>query len=239
MLDMLNGANAFIVGSEIIQAQNVVDNGDGTYTLSNLFRGRRGTEWACGTHAANESFVMPATGAQRVQNSLGVLGQTVYYKGVTVGQDPSAVASQSFAISGADLKPYAPCQIGGTADGSGNITITWLRRTRIGGEADWADGVADVPLSEDSEAYDVDVLNGGTVVRTFTNLPSATCYYSAAQQTADFGSVQSSVTVNVYQKSAQVGRGYKGTGVAPTPGGWPVPVPAVAAGYGQFYVNGS
>jgi len=241
MLDMLNGANAFIVGSEIIQAQNAVDNMDGTYTLSNLLRGRRGTEWACGTHGANELFVMPSTGAQRVQDPLSVLGQALYYKGVTVGQDPSTVASQTLAIAGADLKPYAPCHIGGTVDGSGNITITWARRTRIGGEADWADGVADVPLSEDAELYDVDVLNGSTVVRTFTNLPAPACVYTAAQQTTDFGSAQSSVTVNVYQKSAQVGRGYKGTGVAPTAGGWPLPWPVTGgavSGAGSFYING-
>jgi hypothetical protein len=239
LANVLNGSNALILGNEIIQFVNCIDNGDGTYTLSNLLRGRRGTEWACGTHGANELFVMPSSGAQRVQDPLSVLGQTLYYKGVTVGQDPSTVTSQTLAISGADLKPYAPAGIGGTVDGSGNITITWIRRTRIGGEADWADGVADVPLSEDAELYDVDILNGSTVVRTFTNLTAPVCIYYAAQQTADFGSTQASVTANVYQKSAQVGRGYKGTGVAPTAGSWPVPWPAPPGGVGQFYVNGS
>jgi hypothetical protein len=103
LANVLNGSNALILGNEIIQFVNCIDNGDGTYTLSNLLRGRRGTEWACGTHGANELFVMPSSGAQRVQDPLSVLGQTLYYKGVTVGQDPSTVTSQTLAISGADL----------------------------------------------------------------------------------------------------------------------------------------
>jgi len=188
LLNMLNGSNAIILGSEIIQFVNCVDNGDGTFTLSNLLRGRRGTEWACGSHGSNELFVMPASGAQHVPDPLSVLGQALYYKGVTIGQDPSLANTQQFTIAGADLAPYAPCHIGGYLDGSNDIVITWLRRTRIGGEADWADGVADVPLSEDAELYDVDVMNGSTVVRTFSNLTTPICVYTVAQQTADWGS---------------------------------------------------
>ena len=98
-------------------------------------------------------------------------------------------------------------QIAGTRDGSGNLTINWLRRTRIGG--DWRDGV-DVPLSEESERYEVDIMSGVTVKRTITGLTTPTASYTAAQQVTDFGSAQSSVTVNVYQLSAKVGRGYAG-----------------------------
>src|SRR5581483_6001461 len=47
-LNVLNGSNAIIVGSEIIQFRNAVQNMDGTYTLSGLLRGRRGTEGYCG-----------------------------------------------------------------------------------------------------------------------------------------------------------------------------------------------
>ena len=64
-------------------------------------------------------------------------------------------------------------------------------------------------VGEASEAYDVDVMNGGTVVRTLT-ATSSTVTYTAAQQTTDFGSPQSSVTVRVYQRSAVIGRGFPG-----------------------------
>jgi hypothetical protein len=240
-LDVLNGSNGILVGSEVVQFQNAVQNMDGTWTLSGLLRGLRGTEQSCGTHGANELIILLSSGMQRQDDALSLIGQELYYEAVTSGQDPSTAPSYQFTIAGNDLKPYAPAGIGGTVDGSGDITITWIRRTRIGGEADWADGVTDVPLSEDSELYDIDVLNGSTVVRTISGLTTPTCVYTAAMQTADFGSVQSSVNVNVYQRSAQVGRGFGANGSAPTPAGSTfIPWPAVPAGSGQlFYVNGS
>ena len=79
----------------------------------------------------------------------------------------------------------------------------------LGLGGDWKDNV-DVPLNEASELYDVDIMNGVTVVRSFVDLASTTATYTAAQQIADFGIVQSSISIKVYQKSAMVGRGYAG-----------------------------
>ena len=61
-----------------------------------------------------------------------------------------------------------------------------------------------VPLNEPSEAYEVDVLDGASVVRTLTST-SASVVYTAADQVTDFGSAQSSVDVVVYQMSDVVG----------------------------------
>jgi hypothetical protein len=82
--------------------------------------------------------------------------------------------------------------------------MSWIRRTRFGGA--WADG-ADVPLNEESERYEIDILNGANVVRTMA-ATSPTVTYTAAEQTADFGSPQPSVALKVYQISATVGRGW-------------------------------
>jgi hypothetical protein len=60
---------------------------------------------------------------------------------------------------------FAPVQVKGARDGSGNLTITWKRRTRWYGE--WQDGT-DVPLFEASENYEIDILSGTTVKRTIT-----------------------------------------------------------------------
>jgi hypothetical protein len=69
----------------------------------------------------------------------------------------------------------------------------------------------DVPLGEASESYDVEIWDSAytTLKRTFAALSAATASYTAAQQTTDFGSAQSTVYVRVYQLSAIVGRGYK------------------------------
>jgi hypothetical protein len=85
----------------------------------------------------------------------------------------------------------------------GDIVLSWTRRTRIGGDS-WEQ--VDVPLGEDSEAYEIDIYNGADVVRTLAAAtPLAT--YTLAQQTADFGGQQWSVTAAVYQMSAVFGRG--------------------------------
>jgi hypothetical protein len=97
--------------------------------------------------------------------------------------------------------------ISGARDGSANLTINWVRRTRVSGG--WQDAV-DVPLNETAEAYEVEIMDGGDVVRTITGLTTPSASYSAAEQTADFGSAQSSVAVKIYQLSGAVGRGYAG-----------------------------
>jgi hypothetical protein len=223
----LNGTNVVIVGSEVIQFTSAKQNSDGTWTLSNLLRGRRGTEWACGIHTLSELVIVPQSGFWRNQEPLAILNQPRWYEGVTTGQDPSTQDSIPFEITGQDLKPYAPCHLGGVTDSSGNIIITWTRRTRVG----WNSLSQDpVPLSEDYEAYVIDILNlasssPGGVVRTFSNIGVPTVTYTVAQQIADFGSIQPDVRFNVAQISAQVGPGNFANGIAPTPGGWPLPAP--------------
>jgi hypothetical protein len=211
-LAVLNGANTALLGGEIIQFMNALDNGDGTWTLSGLLRARRGTEWAIGTHAVNESFVLlPVV---RVSFTLSIIGQDLFWAAVTIGQDITAAAVQQVALTGADRKPYAPVAINASRDGSQNLTVNWTRRTRIGGA--WIDGIGVVPVSEDDEEYQIDILNGSTVVRTIdvvamdSNSIAAqpTLTYSAADQTTDFGSPQSSVALKIYQMSGEVGRGF-------------------------------
>jgi phage terminase large subunit-like protein len=70
----------------------------------------------------------------------------------------------------------------------------------------WVD-LIDVPLDEDAELYDLDILNGVNVVRSFSALTLPSVSYTAAQQITDFGSVQASVSVAVYQLSSRYGRG--------------------------------
>lgn len=208
MLDVLNGANALIVGSEILQFTNAVENSPGVYTISGLNRGCRGTEWAIGTHATGELVVVPITGALAEPWALKNLNVPWYFFGQTLGAALTETP-QDITIEGKDLYPYSPVHIAGSRDGSGSLTITWFRRTRIGGEDDWADGVTDVPLSEDSEEYNVNVMNGATVVRTI-NVTSETASYTAAEQTTDFGSAQASISLQIFQVSGEVGNGFAG-----------------------------
>jgi hypothetical protein len=204
VLDVLNGANAGLLGNEIIQWQTAELIAPKTYRLSKLLRGRRGTEAAVGSHALNERFVLLSSGTvQRIPDGLDLIGAVRSYKAVSAGRDITSATAASFSNTAKGLKPLSPVHLKGNRNGAGDLTLTWKRRTRIGGG--WRDN-AEVPLGETNEAYEVEILNGTVVLRTVA-AASPTMSYTAAQQTADFGSVQAAVAVRVYQLSATVGRG--------------------------------
>jgi hypothetical protein len=204
-LQVLNGANAAVVGGEIIQFRTATLLAPGQYRLSGLLRGRKGTEDQIAAHAAGERFVL-LTGGGIVRPALeaGEIGIARHYRAVSVGTNLSDATPFVFTHSGRWARPYAPAHLKGERNAAGDLAISWIRRTRL--EDSWIDGV-DVPLGEASEAYEIDILDASlAVVRTLaTTSPAAT--YSAAQQVADFGSVQGAVRVRVYQMSARVGRG--------------------------------
>jgi hypothetical protein len=204
-LGVLNGANKALLGSEILQYRDATLTGADTYLLAGLLRGRRGTEWAMGTHGPNERFIALPTA---INLSLAELNVTRLYKAVTLGSTLATATAVEFANTGVAVRPYSPVQIGGGFNVSGDCVISWVRRTRIGGE--WVSYV-DVPLSESSELYTVEIWDSTytTIKRTISGLTSATTTYTAAQQTTDFGSPQT----NVYAKIYQVGRFLPSRGV--------------------------
>ena len=210
-LQMLNGQNHFAYGRdgrwEIIAAQNCVQNLDGTYTLTDFLRGRFGTEWATGLHASADSIIsLNIYTLQWVGMNINTIGLARSWRGVTLGAAVDSDASRNVTYQGVNLKPLAPVYLNGNRL-SNNWTLTWIRRTRVGGEL--RDGV-DVPLGEASEAYDVEIYDGAgyaNVKRTIA-VSSQTASYSSADQTTDFGSAQSTLYLKIYQKSAIIGRGY-------------------------------
>jgi hypothetical protein len=211
---MLNGANAALLikangEPEIIQFRDVSYDGSNTYSLRGLLRGRRGTDVFTEGHAAGETFLLldPAW-IGTAMAPLGDLGATRQWRAVTIGALFEDAEVQLRVLTGRDLKPYAPWAIKAAKSGSPtNITISWTRRTRIGGE--WKDGTGTVPLAEGLEAYEVDILSGpsGVVKRTLAST-SAQVTYAAADIASDFGAAPASLSVVVYQLSAVIGRGF-------------------------------
>jgi hypothetical protein len=233
---VLAGANGLIVGSEVLQFVNCTDNGSGSFTISRLLRGRRGTDNFCGSHAAGEVAFAPLQGGVLHQaEPVSHIGQQWFYRAVTSGATVDSASNVTLTLAGNDLKPYSVVNIGGSLDASNNWTITWTRRTRAGGSYGTGtlalvDGM-NGPLNEQAESYQVDVMSGSTVKRTIST-SVATAVYTAAQQTADFGAVQTTLTVNVYQMSATVGRGFKATAALPASGAAPATIVS-----GDTYVN--
>jgi hypothetical protein len=202
-LAVLNGANAIMVGSELIQFVTATLETDGTYTLSTLLRGRKGTEWAMSGHSAGENAVLIDTTLLRPQAALNSERQ---YKAVSIGNFLSDTTPEDFTYTGINLKPYAALHVEGTRVSGGDLTITWIPRSRFETAPLWSPVVG-----EDSEEYEIDIYTDGTyttIKRAVTGLSSPTYTYTAALQTTDFGSAQSVVYVKIYQKSATIGRGY-------------------------------
>jgi hypothetical protein len=193
---------------ELMKFQTVVDEGDGTFTLSGLLRGRRGTEGFMAGHSSGDLFVMLGSGGNIGTNDLGNLNVDRFFKVINNGQNLSEVDPAIEANPGYDLTPYAPVWV--ESDGAlwGNdIEFSWTRRTRVGGAL--KDSTGTIPVSEDTEEYEVEIFDGATLERTFTGLTTPTVTYTSAQQTADaWSGTPTEVSVIVYQISAQVGRGF-------------------------------
>jgi len=65
--------------------------------------------------------------------------------------------------------------------------------------------LTDVPMSEASESYELEILSGATVKRTL-QVATPAFTYTVAMQTADFGGPVTSIDVRIYQIGA-LGRG--------------------------------
>jgi len=211
-LGAMSGVNTAAIGAhgrwELVSFVTATLNGDGSYTLSRLIRGRKGTDWAVGTHAIGDSFVLLEAGAlARSVPATTDIGAARYYKAISFGGDESAVITYTHQAVG--LECYAPVHIRGRrhAPATNDWTITFVRQGRI--DNAWRDYV-DIPLGEPAENYEIDIMSGSTVKRTIA-VTSQSAVYTSAMQTTDFSAAQTTITVNIYQLSATVGRGYVGT----------------------------
>lgn len=207
-LTVLNGGNICVLGSEILQFKTATLIGTLKYRLSGLLRGRRGTEQYINSHTNSDQFsLMSVAGTLRPDAGANEINMARYYKPVSIGQKQTDVTSQEFKNTAIGLKPYSPVNFSGGKQVNGDFIINWIRRTRI--DREWRDNV-DVPIGETTESYEIDIMSGVTVKRTMTSA-TPTVTYTAAMQTTDFGGAQSTLSVNVYQMSATVGRGFPGS----------------------------
>lgn len=135
------------------------------------------------------------------------LNVTSSYRALLNGGDWDDTPITSHTFKGNSLRCLSPVHIRGTRDGEGTLTLNWIRRTRWYGE--WQDGT-DIPLFEEAERYEVDIMEGDSVKRTLS-VSSPQAVYSATDQLEDFGSLQPVLKVHVYQLNAVTGRGQGAT----------------------------
>ena len=208
---LLAGANAAAVRNvggqwEVLQFERAELVDTLIYDLSGLLRGQAGSEaaMAAGSVPAGAPFVLLDRALTRIALGPDHLALPFNWRYGPAGRD---LAHASFgravhAFAGIGRRPLSPVHVRGRRH-NGDLIITWVRRTRIGGDG-WAQ--SEVPLGETREGYEVDIVDGDRVVRTLaSDTPEAT--YRAADQAADFGAVPAAVTCRVVQLSPTWGRG--------------------------------
>lgn len=191
---------------EYIRAASVVDNADGTWTLSTLLRGLRGTEFAMSGHVAGARvYHLDDLAMTRATEGDRTLSRV--YVAVPASTAFDSTGAVTFTNNGKGLRCWSPAGLTVTRDGSGNITGTFSRRDRLGQA--WPESGAETPpMSEAAESYKVNVYDTGVVVRTIT-IATESFSYSATDQTTDFGApvALGALDLGVLQVSAVYGDG--------------------------------
>jgi len=154
------GENRFAIetpdGFEIIQAANAELIAASTYRLSRLLRGLSGTE-TTETIISGARIVWLGSGWQDLPLADDYIGETVRLNATAAGRDADPL---DLDYQGRHLRPLAPVHPKIQRE-NGQVHISWVRQTRIGGDS-W-NGL-DVPLGEAMEMYRVQFFVGESLI---------------------------------------------------------------------------
>ncbi len=213
-LQVLNGANAMLIENqdgewELVQFATATQTGARSYKLTDLLRGQRGTEHAMRSPVpAGARIVLVNAAVKQTGLPEALIGVEQNWRVGPIGENFASSRFNAFSktLYGKARRPLSPAHLFGRRSAeTGDWALSWVRRTRIGGDS-WEQ--VEVPLGEASEAYQLDVLTGagGSPLRTVA-ITSPALLYSAEQQIADFGQPLYSFYARVRQMSASFGAG--------------------------------
>ncbi len=202
--EVINGSNLAIIGDEIIQFSEAEFIEENRYMIKGLLRGRYGTEDKTSTHVAGERFILLDQNIVRVELPKTFINSDINFKAVTFGQNINDVDAENFHYRANNLIPLSPVYVTASKDGSGDINISWERRSRE--FSGWHDYV-DIPLAEGAEKYVLNILDGSNnVIRTIQ--PTDQYYiYLNSEQISDFGGAVTSLNIELCQFSQVMGNG--------------------------------
>ena len=199
-----SGSYYALVGSKIYSFEFAELIEPDVYALTNLTGGLRGTELEPDPVVGDRFVLLTGEAAEitKIVFTAQDIEQTLYFKAVSNGQTLDEVESTQIYFRGIAQRPYAPVNIEATKNREGDITINWDRRDRHS-------DIENPPiLSEDVELYQLKVVldDESEVVRTI-NPNNSSAIYNVQNQTADFGAIQSTITVKIAQVSSSYGNG--------------------------------
>jgi hypothetical protein len=207
---VLEGANIAVIGDgdpdhwEVLQFAKAELVAPKTYELSVRLRGQNGTEaLAQRAWVAGSWFVVLDAGKTQLDLPSASIGLERTYRVGPASRpvsDPIFVG-ESHAFKGNGLRPFAPAHLRGKTQDNGDIQLSWIRRTRVGGDS-WS--VPEIPLGEDVELYRLDVYSDGEWVHGEDLTQSDWTYPVALQSSHGLTGI---VEVRVAQVSALYGVG--------------------------------
>lgn len=177
-LQLLNEANACVIGDEAVQFEHAVEVDDYTYTLTGLTRARHGTDVAA--HPIHSRFVLMDDTLNFVELQASWIGRTITLHVQSLGTPAGTGYTETFVWTPANAQTeWPPFHLTATHDGS-STRIAWVGRARLGSTA--------APFhSSFFDGYRVTLTDGTTTVTH--NTTDQHFDYSDAQRTADFGSL--------------------------------------------------
>jgi hypothetical protein len=179
----------------------------GTYRLSGLLRGLAGSDVAMGASSVGNRVVLLDDRVSVLPVETGWLGDTLGLR-VFAGRSDAEGSAVDVPLGLAPVLPLPPVHLRARRSSGGDVALSSVRRSRAD-SGTWS--AADVPLEVSPEAYRVTIFDGTAPVRQIeVAAPAAT--YTAAEQTADFGTLPGAFDFTVAQLSPVFGPGAAGEG---------------------------
>lgn len=209
-------SNTLIIGGEVIYFKTVTPNDNGSFTLSTLIRGARGTEAACYTHKPGEKGIIFTKAVKSELESFSTIGKEIKFRAFSASTVQALAPFDTIKFNANSHRPWAPVNFRRTDNVDNSVTISWCRRTRYGGSMQ--DGTDVVPINEETLAFEAYIL-----ADTYTNAfdptdagqyllkltPTSENFTLTSTQVTTLG-LTDMVHVVVYQISTAVGRGFPG-----------------------------
>lgn len=170
--DLLAGANFAIAGDEVFQFGKAEPLGAGRWRLSDLLRGRFGSEDGAAALASGDGFTVIDDADLFPVPGLVGLAMTGVGGVVTIaGAGDAAPLELTIERVGRATLPLSPVHLRGVWQADGGLMLGWVRRSRSGFA--WIDGV-DAPLDGTVERYLVGWSAGGLVASAETSTTQIT-----------------------------------------------------------------
>ncbi len=189
--ELLNGGNIAAIGDnqsgwEIIQFQDVLQLSAHEFILTGMLRGQAGSNSEMpALRPSGARFILLDAAVIQIPATTGDIGRERLLRLGPSGLDhgDSTFVDMKVTSKGLGYRPYSPVHLSAVRMNDA-IDLRWQRRTRIDGDG-WQQ--VQVPLGEEIENYQIDILSGQAVVRSM-NSTATSVEYTNAQRLEDFGS---------------------------------------------------